>query len=33
MEYTNLIEVMIESDWGRKKSAGRKQTFRGVSEG
>ena len=33
MEYTGLIEVMIESDRGRKKSAGKKQTFCRVSEG
>ena len=33
MKYTGLIEVMIESDRGRKKSASKKQTFRRVSGG
>ena len=33
MKYTGLTEVMIESDRGRKKSAGKKQTFRRVSGG
>ena len=33
MKYTGLIEVLIESDRERKKSAGKKQTFRPVSGG
>ena len=28
MKYTGLIEVMVESDRERQKSAGKKQTFR-----
>ena len=33
MKYTGLIEVMVESDRERQKSAGKKQTFRRVSGG
>ena len=33
MKYTGLIEVMVESDRERQKSAGKKQTFRPVSGG
>ena len=33
MKYTGLIEVFIESDRGRKKWAGKKQTFRPGSWG
>ena len=33
MKYTGLIEVMVESDRERQKSAGKKQIFRRVSGG
>ena len=32
MKYIGLVEVMIESDRGREKSAGQTQTIRRVSE-